>query len=607
MCGIYITNIPFKEVEVRNKISKIEFRGPDYTGYLRNNSISMAHLRLSIIDLESRSNQPMTYSNLSIVFNGEIYNFKEIRDELISKGYEFNTSGDTEVLLKAYEEWGQNMMGKINGMFAFAIHNATDNTIFCSRDRLGVKPFYYYWKNGSFEICSQLRPMAENKTVNDKAVSIYLDCGYIPSPYTIFNDVHKLKPGNNLLIDLNSKSYKIIEYWNLKRVKTRNISFDESVVESHELLKDAVKIRLQSDVDFGSFLSGGIDSALITSIASNISEKKIKTFSIGFEDPNFDESKIAAQYADILQTEHTEIICKPKDILKMMPKLVQAFDEPFGDSSALPSLLLNMMTKKHVTMALSGDGGDESFLGYDHLDWVHKFKSLSKIPFFLRYIFSYFIPSFLFKERTEVFKNILKTKNLNDFIKRIFCGFSSIQKKRNISWLDTHYNNFMYLSNNSFQKTADLNIKLWLENDSNVKVDRASMAHSVEIRSPFLDYRIIENSRTIPVKFRFFKGNRKIILKEILKQYIPVKVFDQPKKGFSVPIGDWIRHELKDEFLINLEDDFLNTVPSLNIKKFKKMLSLHMQGKSDYSSFIWRVYVLSKWYKEFEFYKKPEL
>lgn len=603
MCGIYLTNIPFTEKAIQGKLETIQFRGPDYTGVTADNNLIFGHLRLSILDLEERSHQPMKYKHFTIVFNGEIYNFQDLKNELIECGYSFETTGDTEVLLKGYEHWGESLVPKLNGMFAFAIYNAETDKIFCSRDRLGVKPFYYYWKDGQFEICSQLRPIHENKSINREAVSMFLDCTYIPSPYTIYNDVYKLSPGNNLTIDLKTSELKIKEYWNLKEVKDSGLSYDEAKNQLHTLLKDAVKIRLQSDVPFGSFLSGGIDSALVSSIAAKVSTNQIKTFSIGFDDPKYDESKIASQYADIMGSIHTETICRPEDILEMIPKLIEVYDEPFADSSALPSLLLNKVTKKHVTMALSGDGGDESFLGYNHFDWVVKFRKLLKIPFAVRYFCSLFLVGNIIGKRTEPFNRILKTKIDNDFIKGVFIGYNSLIKKRNLNWLKP-YENSLVLSNDLIQRTADLNIKLWLENDSNVKVDRASMAYSVEVRSPFLDYRIIEFARTLPVDYRYLPGRKKRILRDILKEYIPEEVFDQPKRGFAVPIGTWIRTELKQEFVDNLQDDFLNQVPNLDVKKFQKMFKLHLEGKHDYSSYIWRVYILSKWYQEFGFYKK---
>jgi len=594
MCGIYASNLTFSEKEIKTKLKTIEFRGPDYTGVLQKDKVSFGHLRLSILDLAERSNQPMVFDNYTMVFNGEIYNFKEIKEELISLGHTFNTTGDSEVLLKGFIEWGKAVVPKLNGMFAFAIYDIKKNILFCSRDRLGVKPFYYYWKDGFFEICSQLKPISQNKTLNEEAISIYLDCTYIPSPYTIFNDVYKLSPGNNLIIDLNKRTCKVEEYWNLKPVIRSKLSYEQAVEEVHTLLEDAVRIRLQADVPFGSFLSGGIDSALITSIATKISKEKIKSFSIGFEDPKYDESKIAATYANILGTEHKETICKAQDILEMLPRLIEVYDEPFADSSALPSLLLNKITKQDVTVALSGDGGDESFLGYNHFDWVTKFKKLTYIPYFIRYAFSMIVPRFIFKNRSEPLRRILRLKNKYKFIEGIFVGYPSLLLNRDLTWL-SNYSKYKSWSNDDYQKTADLNIKLWLENDSNVKVDRASMASSVEVRSPFLDYRILEFARTLPVSYRYLPGIKKRILRDVLKKYIPEEVFNQPKKGFSVPLGDWIRNELRQEMDENLTDDFLKQIPNLNISKFKKMVKDHLENKADYSSYIWRVYILIKW------------
>jgi asparagine synthase (glutamine-hydrolysing) len=602
MCGIYITNIPFSIEEVQSKTETIQFRGPDSTGIKKTRDLTFGHLRLAIVDLDVRSNQPMCFEELTIVYNGEIYNYKAIKAELIALGHSFQTTGDTEVLLKGYKQWGEKIVPKLNGMFAFAIYNATTNKLFCSRDRLGVKPFYYSWNNGEFEICSQLRPICQNKKLNETAISMYLDCTYIPSPFTIFKDVHKLLPGNNLEIDLNTKSYTISKYWDLKPVKISKLTYDEAKEKLHTLLQDAIKIRLQADVPFGTFLSGGIDSALVSSIASKISYEPIHTFTIGFENPKYDESKIAKQFASIIQSKHIETICKPEDIIKLIRKLVYVYDEPFGDSSALPSLLLNKTAKQHVTMALSGDGGDESFLGYNHFDWVSKFKILLKIPYSIRFFISQLLFFNSLGKRTEPLKRILKTKSKYDFIAGIFVGYNSLLLNRNLNWL-SHYDGFKRGSEDLHQATADLNIKLWLENDSNVKVDRASMAYSVEIRSPFLDYRIVEFARTLPISFRYEKGRKKRILRDILKEYIPEAVFNQPKKGFSVPMDSWIRNELKEEFTQNLSDSFLNQVPNLNVLKFKKMFQSHLAGKQDYSSYIWRVYVLSKWYQEFGYFK----
>lgn len=601
MCGIYITNIPFSTQEVNEKLNSIKYRGPDNTGVLQKQSVTLGHLRLSILDLDHRSNQPMVLDELSITYNGEIYNFLDIKKELSELGHNFKTTSDTEVLLIGYKQWGAGILEKINGMFAFCIYDSSKQTLFCARDRMGVKPFYYYWKEGAFEICSQLRPLAQGKQINKKAVSIYLDCGYVPSPYSILMDVHKLPPGCYMEIDISSKSKKITQYWDLHKVKLKKIAYPQAKQELHELLKDAVKIRLQSDVPIGSFLSGGIDSALISSIAGEISNTPINTFSIGSDDPKFDESKVAEEFATYIQSQHKTTICSATDSLKLLPKLIEVYDEPFADYSAMPSLLLNSVTKPHVTVALSGDGGDESFLGYNHFEWVLKNKWIFKIPLFLRKSLSNTFLLKLLGKGSEAARNVFCSENLEIYIAQVFVGFDTINKKRDLSWLKNYYS-YTRLSNASIQKTADLNIKLWLENDSNVKVDRASMAYSVEVRSPFLDYRIVEMARSLPIKYRFHNGVRKRILRDILKEYIPEEVFDQPKKGFSIPLADWLRNELKTEIMKSLDDDFLNFVPNLDVDKFKGQLKVHMDGDLKYHTNIWKMFVLRKWYEEFGFY-----
>ena len=599
MCGIYLTNIPYEKNIVEKKISLITFRGPDNMGFSKINNISLAHLRLSIIDLDSRSNQPMQFENLHIVYNGEIYNFVSIKEELKGLGCQFTTTSDTEVLLIGYKKWGADLVPKLNGMFSFGIYNTDTQEIFCARDRLGVKPFYYYWKNGYFEICSQLRPLSEGKEISSEAISIYLDCGYIPSPYSIFNDVYKLPPGNTMIIDLNTYQINVKEYWNLKKVVLTDISYKDAKKQLHDLLIDAVKIRLRSDVPLGSFLSGGIDSALISAIASKISTKPINTFTIGFEDPKYDESKVASQFAEIIGSNHKETKCSPDDALKMITKFIEVYDEPFADSSALPSLLLNSVTKQFATVALSGDGGDESFLGYNHFDSVAAFSKLNKAPSWVKSAILFLVNLNVFGNRGKHWKSILEVKTVNGFIEAIFTGYDSLQKIRNLTWL-LQYRNYKDLSTNNIQKAADLNIKLWLENDSNVKVDRASMAYSVEVRSPFLDYRIVEFARALPVNYRFRKGKRKRILRDILKEYIPERIFDQPKKGFSVPLGKWIRENLKEDVFKELNNDFLNKVPNLDVEKIKSQLNMHFVGSYDHSFNIWKLYVLAKWYKEFK-------
>lgn len=596
MCGIYLTNLPIKKSKLQSKLKLIKHRGPDYTGTLQKDGLTFGHTRLSILDLDSRSHQPMEHENYLIVFNGEIYNYKDIRLELCDLGQSFTTLSDTEVLLVGYKIWGKALLNKLNGMFAFCIYDKNNNEVFCARDRLGVKPFYYSWENGIFEICSEIKPLSENKQIDNEAIEIYLQTGYIPSPWTIYKEVKKLKAGHFMILNLKSNEVLFEQYWELKKIVHNKLPYEEAKNKLHELLKDAVKIRLNSDVPFGSFLSGGIDSALVSSIANKQISGKLKTFTIGFDNPKYDESLLAETFSNIIGSLHTETTCSPKDLLELFPDFFSSYGEPFADPSAIPSLLLNKVTKPNVTVALSGDGGDESFLGYNHFDWSWKVKPVFKVPFVIRAFLSKSIPFKLAGKRGQGIKNILNFKNFDYFIEGIFTGFGPfLLKSKKTEWMK-EYKLFKSLSNEPLQQTADLNIKLWLDNDSNVKVDRSSMAYAVEVRSPFLDYRIIEFARTLPISYRFQKGKRKRILRDILNEYIPQEIFDVPKKGFSIPIGDWFKNELKDDLIKHLNDDFFNKIECLNVENIKLFMKLHFQNKGDYSTYLWRVYVLSKWY-----------
>ena len=598
MCGIYITNLPLKEEKLKIKLDWISHRGPDFIGTFQQDDLSFGHTRLSILDLDSRSNQPMIHEDYVLVFNGEIYNYKTIKAELLELGETFSTQGDSEVLLVGYKRWGKNLVAKLNGMFAFSIYDKKNKEIFSARDRLGVKPFYYSWDKGLFEICSQIKPLSEGKTIDQEAIEIYLQTCYVPSPWSIYKEVRKLKPGFIMTMKLDSQEIEFEQYWELQTPQQSTLSYEEAKEELHELLKDAVKIRLQSDVPYGSFLSGGIDSALVSAIANKEENGNLKTFTIGFDNPEYDESTLAGTFSEIIESDHQETICSAKDLIDLLPTFFKTYGEPFADSSAIPSLLLNKTTKPQVTVALSGDGGDESFFGYNHFEWSTKVKLFFKIPYVIRKIFAIIVPLNWLGKRGLGIKNILKYKNFDNFIEGIFTGFGSfLLTRKSNAWLD-EYKLFKTLSDLPLQRAADLNIKLWLENDSNVKVDRASMAFGVEVRSPFLDYRVIEFARTLPVSYRFHNGKRKRILRDILNEYIPENIFDVPKKGFAIPLADWMRNELKEDILLHLNDEFLESIKGLNVKRVNKFMQLHFANKGDYSAYIWRVYVLAKWFKK---------
>lgn len=594
MCGIYLTNHSFSEQAIRKKLDNIQYRGPDYQGYKEANLLKLGHNRLSIIDLDPRSHQPMQIQGYSLVFNGEIYNYKAVKRQLEDEGVMFNTASDTEVLLKGYIAWREKILDHINGMFAFAIYNEKDNQVFVARDRLGVKPLYYNWNKGKLELASQLSPLTSNGDLDDESIRMYLSTGYIPSPKSIYKDIRKLPAGSFARFDLNQLTKSITSYWELEDVKTKNIPYHQAKQELKALLQDAVKIRLQSDVAYGSFLSGGIDSALVSSMANEALSEPLKTFTIGFEERKYDESNIAQQFADHIGTDHRITMCKSTDLLTLLDDFFKVYDEPFADPSALPSLLLNKVTKPLATVVLSGDGGDESFLGYNHFQWLKQVSLIYQIPYVVRIIIQKLFPFNWLAKRGESIKNIMGYNSLSKFIQHIFTGFDLITLDNTQSWF-TPYKKYLQMATAPLQKAADLNIRLWLEGDSNVKVDRASMAYSVEVRSPFLDYRVVEYARNLPIDYRFKDKIRKRILRDILAEYIPEKIFDQPKKGFAVPLASWIRKELKEEITIYLKPEKLNAISCLDHQKMYQLIQKHFSEKADYSSYIWRVYVLSKW------------
>ncbi|EAP86963.1 asparagine synthase (glutamine-hydrolyzing) [Croceibacter atlanticus] len=595
----------FKNSEIQAKLKSIEFRGPDNYEMKTFNKVKLAHLRLSILDLDSRSNQPFSYKNLSISYNGEIYNFNDLKKELANIGYTFYTESDTEVLLIGYYEWGERVLDKLNGMFAFVIYDSIKDTIFCARDRLGVKPFYYKYLDNKFEICSQIQPLLDsNNKLSEIAISVYLDCGYVPSPFSIFENIFKLEPGSKMIIDLTKKAILIDKYWDIKKTETLKISYNDAKNKLHELLVDATRIRMQSDVPLGTFLSGGIDSALVTSIAASISERKVSSYTIGFNEKRFDESSTSTAFAKALKTKHKVKHLVTNDLLDLIPKLIEVYDEPFADSSALPSLLLCKNTKEDVTVALSGDGGDESFMGYRNFDYLSNKIQVNKLPKWCRAAMARLPLDYIFRYNKARLKSLFKSST-DGFTENIFISFKTLQKKDLKTKWFSHYENYKLKSNNPYQKMADLNIKLWLENDSNVKVDRASMAYSMEVRSPFLDYRVIEFARSLPVGYRYYKGNKKKILKDILSEYLPKHLFDLPKKGFGIPLFNWLQGDLKENVLKELNDEFLLRVPNLNVKLFKHQLNQFYQNKIDHSSNIWKLYILALWFKRY--YKQEDL
>lgn len=605
MCGIYGTTIRYKKQEVETKLNRISFRGPDKMGVSQlesdDNLVTLGHNRLAIIDLDPRSNQPFAYNeNIHIVFNGEIYNYLDLKKSLGSKGYSFNTTSDTEVMCAAYMEYGEKCVDYFNGMFAFVIYDKKKQLLFGARDRMGKKPFYYYINGRDFEFASQISAIQlfnKNLSISQKSINNYLSWGTIPDPDTIFNEVKKLKAGYSFVYDLNSGSYNQKPYWDLdyKGTNLYKGSYEEAKDELESILSDAVKIRLFADVPVGIFLSGGVDSSLVAAMATKATNEKVKTFSVKFDTKGFDESAYAQKVALHLQTDHHVIECNYNEGIDLISNLCEFYDEPFADSSAVPSLLLSKHTKKHVTVALSGDGGDESFLGYHRYNWMKYVQKAYDLPDFARNILVNglnIIPYY----KSKVIANVLNNKNINDAYLGMMVNTKNHLLVNTPDLSDLEERKYLYHENkNIYERISDFDLKTYLNWDINTKVDRASMAFSLETRAPLLDYRVVEFSRSIPTDFKFSKNNQKRILKDILYKHVPKEFFDRPKSGFTMPFKVWFRNELKDYVLSELSDEGLKTIPGIKIPEVKATIQEHMDGTANKYPTIWALLVLKQW------------
>ena len=598
MCGIYGTTIPYSNGTIREKMARISFRGPDYTGVQRYDQVIFAHNRLAIIDLDARSNQPFSYMHLHIVFNGEIYNYKDIRKDLERKNYQFNTSSDTEVICAAYLEYGADCLTRFNGMFAFVIYDTHKNELFGARDRFGKKPFYYAHDHLSFEFASQPSQINIDRdlSVNERAISEYLIWGYVPEPQSIYAEVKQLPAANYFKYDLKSHKIKITEYWTLD-YGWKN-KFDGSYEEAKEalalILADAVKIRMNADVPLGVFLSGGIDSSLIAALATKEIDH-VKTFSIKFNEKGFDESAYASQVAKHLGTDHYTIECNYNDGIDLIENFNRFYDEPFADSSAIPTMLLSKNTRKHVTVALSGDAGDEAFLGYHRYKWIKQVNGLFYAPHGIRKA----LAGLINQSPSYRHKLIAMGISMEDIEKLYVKMFGNMEN----SWVKqpdlAKYNPLMHILTNPakplLERISDFDIKTYLNGDINTKVDRASMAFSLESRSPLMDYRVMEFSRSLPTAFKYANGNQKRILKDLLFDRVPAHMFDRPKAGFTMPFQHWFRNELKDYVMDNLSADNLKNIPGIHVKRTQEIINEHMTGKWNRYPQIWKLLVLSQW------------
>jgi asparagine synthase (glutamine-hydrolysing) len=601
MCGIYGSTINFSDDVIRQKLAIVNFRGPDYSGYIHTPDVILGHNRLAIIDLDHRSDQPFSYLHLRIVFNGEIYNYKVLRTRLEKEGYSFRTSSDTEVICAAYLAYGESCLMQFNGMFSFVIYDEAKKILFGARDRLGKKPFYYCHKGQSFEFASQPSQLKldRNFTLNQQAVNEYFIWGYIPEPSSIWQEVKQLPAGHSFTYNLSSGILNIKKYWDLDYNRDNKFTgnYEDAKFILNELINDSVGIRMNADVPLGVFLSGGIDSSLIAAIASR-KASHIKTFSIQFNEKGFDESKYARLVAEKLGTEHHSIECNYQEGIELINNFSSYYDEPFADSSAIPTMLLSKHTRKHVTVALSGDGGDEAFIGYTRYKRIKMMNTLFMLPLSIRQLIGSMIrfsPNYILK----LIAIGVSIKDIESLYIKMFGGLEN-------SWIldpekgmhDQFSHVFSTHNKSILEKVSDLDIKTYLNGDINTKVDRASMAFSLESRAPLMDYRIIEFSRSLSTNYKYSFGNQKRILKDVLFQYLPSELFDRPKAGFTMPFREWFRTELKEYVLDSLSKSELQKIPGINVARTQEIIQEHMSGKWNRYPQIWKLLVLSQWLKK---------
>ncbi len=623
MCGIngfVVINNNLKQKDIQLKINlmndKIIHRGPDDDGVFVNKNIGIGMRRLSIIDVDG-GKQPILNENktLAIVLNGEIYNYKELKDEMKLKGHQFTTESDTEVVLHLFEEYGDGFINYIDGMFSFCIFNINKNELYIYRDRAGEKPLYYYIDENYFLFASELKSILAlgivEKKINKTALETYLQLTYIPAPLTIFENIYKLEAGN--CMKYSEAHLKIEKYWDAE------YNFDNLIMDYNECkrklrrtLFESVENRMVADVPIGGFLSGGIDSTVIVGIMSKLSESRINTFTIGFKEKEYDESNRANIVAKFHKTNHHLMYLDFDRALDILDKVISNIDEPFADSSQIPTYIVSEFAKKEVKVILTGDGGDELFAGYDKYLINYYSELYKRIPSPIRHnliercVFAMPDKSAITRKINKVIYNSeksqyerrlntmrlgFKEEELDKLLKQHSC-------KKDLSNIETYYKKYEDVTD-EISRTLYLDLKVVLEGDMLAKVDRNSMLASLETRVPMLSKNMIELAARIPSQYKIRGKQRKLIFKEAFKDLIPKELMQAAKHGFGVPIGLWLRKELKSDFLSLVNKDFIEEQGIFNYEYLMSVFNEHMQGIRNRASELWTIYIFQKWYKNF--------
>lgn len=567
--------------------------GPDDAGsfFEKENGIALTHRRLSILDLSPLGHQPMEFMDLVISYNGEVYNFKEIRLELEKENYHFNSASDTEVILKAFHKWGPDCVHKFRGMWAFAVWNKKSRELFLCRDRMGVKPLYWYFNNNLFMFASELKAFHKHpkfyKKISEHGLSLFFQYGYISSPYSIFKHTYKLESGHFLVVKNNHEIIKK-KYWDIEdyfpgKLDSEFNNRPDSEIENEleKILEDSFKLRMVSDVPVGVFLSGGIDSTCVASLLQKNNSSPLQTFTIGFQDEKYNEAEWAKKVAAHLRTNHTELYCTPTESFDVLHKLPEIYDEPLGDSSAIPTLLVSQLTRKNVKVSLSADGGDELFFGYTRY-WhalssaqvssvnaiglssiVNNFNPVKYVDDFGNLKFPFSNNHTLWNKYTRKW---LKMKGQEMF--SWYDIYSKIFQEKELNMLGINHSSSQLMRFN-FLKTFEspeimmvYDLKTYLQEDLLAKVDRASMSVGLEGRDPFLDHKILEYAAQLSLHYKYRNGVGKYILKNIVYKYVPKELLERPKQGFTVPIHKWFKSEfgeLAKQYLLGKKSEVLDS------------------------------------------------
>ncbi len=621
MCGIVgIVNShnkgPVEEGILHSMNSSLKHRGPDEEGLWIHHQVGLAMRRLSIIDLEG-GHQPISNEeeNIWIVFNGEIYNFQTLREELLQKGHRFKTRSDTEVIVHLYEEEGEEFVHKLRGMFAIALWDARTQKLFLYRDRVGIKPLHYWFRDGSLLFASEIKALLQHPEVGRElsltALSDYLSFLYIPTPKTIYQEIHKLPAGHYLVYSRGQ--IQIRPYWDFRYQETTGIREEEWIGKLNAALEEAVRLHLVSDVPVGAFLSGGIDSSTVVAWASRLSPDSIKTYSIGFEDDRFNELPFAREAAAHCGTDHHEKVVRV-DAFDLLGKIITGFDEPFADPSAIPTFLVSEFARRDLKVVLSGDGGDELFAGYL---WTRKeafLETFRRLPLSLRKALEAAVLKRDYRPLRETDPLSFISRFLYDaghpmtesFARRVMCFQPWMKKELFEPWVLEHSRErssleslLSFLGQKNSPKGMDSLLywdsKVYLADDLLAKVDRMSMAHSLEVRVPLLDHKVVELAGSIPFSLKLKDRTTKYILKRAVRNLLPPSLLKQRKQGFGIPLRRWFREELFDFSKKLLLEQSSRSRRFFRPSYVRWLIDSHQSGKQDFGFQLYALVIFELW------------